>query len=421
MTFSRTKPHQVQWPIVARTIESVDLNFDALFDNWRRLSDGLGTVLTPVAGGIAYSTTSALALSAAGSARQVLQSGGTGVPTWTSDLYTSTTIGTAYIYRAGGTDVAVADGGTNLSSYAVGDILHATGTTTIGKLADVAIGQVLVSGGIGVVPAYTASPSLTMITIAGTPTNPTDVATKAYVDLAVAAINLDEFFTSTADALGGLYYAMTDTPAASGTVTSAAITSSTTTNIFNFITPVGHPHLDRLIAGVYDIHSHLLYAKGAGLERTTTVYCELYKTDAAGGTQVLLGTSATTPVLTTSDTFYDLYLTLAAEATLAVTDRVLLKFYAITTGGTADTTVTMTVGGAVDPHLSISINAAELDAIFVPYTGATDDTNLGTKKLTAAGLTVASGGTLTIGTTILTEAMIAQLVATAGGVILIEG
>jgi hypothetical protein len=38
------------------------------------------------------------------------------------------------VYMAGGTDVAVADGGTNLSSYAAGDVIYASGTTTLAKL-----------------------------------------------------------------------------------------------------------------------------------------------------------------------------------------------------------------------------------------------------------------------------------------------
>lgn len=50
------------------------------------------------------------------------------------DLNTSTTIGTAAIYRVGGTDVAVADGGTAISSYTAGDLLYATGATTLAKL-----------------------------------------------------------------------------------------------------------------------------------------------------------------------------------------------------------------------------------------------------------------------------------------------
>ena len=44
-----------------------------------------------------------------------------------------------------------------------GDLLTATGANAIGSTADVAVGQVLASGGVGAVPAYTASPSLTSI------------------------------------------------------------------------------------------------------------------------------------------------------------------------------------------------------------------------------------------------------------------
>lgn len=48
----------------------------------------------------------------------------------------------------------VANGGTNLASYAVGDLLFASAATTIAKLADVATGNVLISGGVGVAPSY---------------------------------------------------------------------------------------------------------------------------------------------------------------------------------------------------------------------------------------------------------------------------
>lgn len=50
--------------------------------------------------------------------------------------------------------VAVARGGTNISSYAVGDLIYASAATTLSKLADVATGNVLLSGGVGVAPYY---------------------------------------------------------------------------------------------------------------------------------------------------------------------------------------------------------------------------------------------------------------------------
>lgn len=53
----------------------------------------------------------------------------------------------------GGTLIA-ANGGTGQSSYAVGDILYASTTTALSKLAGVATGNALISGGVGVAPAW---------------------------------------------------------------------------------------------------------------------------------------------------------------------------------------------------------------------------------------------------------------------------
>ncbi|MFM5883685.1 hypothetical protein, partial [Methanobrevibacter gottschalkii] len=47
-----------------------------------------------------------------------------------------------------------ANGGTGNASYTIGDILYASGTTTLSKLADVATGNALISGGVGVAPSW---------------------------------------------------------------------------------------------------------------------------------------------------------------------------------------------------------------------------------------------------------------------------
>lgn len=45
-------------------------------------------------------------------------------------------------------------GGTGQSSYAIGDLLYASTTTALSKLADVATGNALISGGVGVAPSW---------------------------------------------------------------------------------------------------------------------------------------------------------------------------------------------------------------------------------------------------------------------------
>jgi hypothetical protein len=50
--------------------------------------------------------------------------------------------------------VAAVNGGTGQSSYVVGDLLYASTTTALSKLADVATGNALISGGVGVAPSW---------------------------------------------------------------------------------------------------------------------------------------------------------------------------------------------------------------------------------------------------------------------------
>lgn len=69
--------------------------------------------------------------------------------------YTGVTgVGTLTAGTWNGSTIAAAYGGTGLSSYAVGDLIYANTTTSLAKLADVASGNVLLSGGVGTAPAW---------------------------------------------------------------------------------------------------------------------------------------------------------------------------------------------------------------------------------------------------------------------------
>lgn len=46
------------------------------------------------------------------------------------------------------------EGGTGQTSYTIGDIIYASGATTLSRLADAAVGNALISGGVGVAPAW---------------------------------------------------------------------------------------------------------------------------------------------------------------------------------------------------------------------------------------------------------------------------
>ena len=60
---------------------------------------------------------------------------------------------TAGVVTLAGTLIAV-NGGTGYAAYAVGDLLYADTTATLAKLPDVATGNALISGGVGVAPAW---------------------------------------------------------------------------------------------------------------------------------------------------------------------------------------------------------------------------------------------------------------------------
>jgi hypothetical protein len=69
------------------------------------------------------------------------------------------TAGLPWVSAGAGADAlygiaAVIGGGTGINVYAIGDIICATGTTTLSRIADIATGNVLLAGGVGACPAY---------------------------------------------------------------------------------------------------------------------------------------------------------------------------------------------------------------------------------------------------------------------------
>jgi len=103
------------------------------------LADG-GLVIGNAAG--------AVEVVAAGTTTQILVGGGAlTAPVWGTDIPTAVTIGGKYIYRADGTDVPVADGGTGKSSFTQYAIPYASAATTIGEIAIGAAGKVLAVNG----------------------------------------------------------------------------------------------------------------------------------------------------------------------------------------------------------------------------------------------------------------------------------
>ena len=100
----------------------------------------------------------ALTLGAVGT---MVRSNGSDV-TWSTDASLLTALNASAL--ASGI-VAVPRGGTGLATYTIGDLLAASGATTLSRIAAPAVGQMLASAGVGVLPAWSASPTLANLTV----------------------------------------------------------------------------------------------------------------------------------------------------------------------------------------------------------------------------------------------------------------
>lgn len=153
------------------------LQYDSVQQRWENapastLSVGTATNLAGgAAGSVPYqSASSTTAMLPIGASGRWLGSSGT-LPQWnapaaltkTDDTNVTLTLGgsasTALLNAASLTlgwtgTLAASRGGTGFGSYAVGDILYADTTTTLAKLPDVATGNALISGGVGVAPSW---------------------------------------------------------------------------------------------------------------------------------------------------------------------------------------------------------------------------------------------------------------------------
>lgn len=95
-------------------------------------------------------------------------------------------------------------GGTGISSYTIGDILYASAATTLSKLADVATGNALISGGVATAPRWGKIDLTTHVTgILPVANGGTGFSSYAIGDLLYASSSAG--FTKLADVAAGSY------------------------------------------------------------------------------------------------------------------------------------------------------------------------------------------------------------------------
>jgi hypothetical protein len=178
----------------------------------------------------------------------------------------------------GGTLIA-ANGGTGFASYAVGDLLYADTTTTLAKLADVATGNALISGGVGTAPSWGK------------------IGLTTHVDGVLPIANGGTNGTATPTA-GAVAY---------GSGTAYAFTAAGTTNQALLSAGAGTPTWNTLTSG-----TSILYGDGSGLFSNVTIGSGV---SFVGGTLSATGTggtvtsvTGTSPVLSSGGTTPDISL-----------------------------------------------------------------------------------------------------------------
>ena len=141
---------------------------------WRSLSYMIDNAIDSASaqGTILYRSASTWSALAPGLSGQLLQTGGASAnPSWKTvtgaGTVTSVDVsgGTTGLTTSGGPvtvsgtitldgTLAAKNGGTGFSTYTTGDILYASGTTTLSALSDVATGNALISGGVSTAPSW---------------------------------------------------------------------------------------------------------------------------------------------------------------------------------------------------------------------------------------------------------------------------
>jgi hypothetical protein len=173
---------------------------------------------------------------AAGTALQILVGGGAlTAPVWGTDLPAAVTIGSAYIYRAAGTDVPVTDGGTGASTLALNGVLYGNTTAAVGVTAIGAQYQVLTVGANPFVPAWSgyliSGTTGGKTTLAVTNLKTLTITSTDDYNLTVAATSSISGTNTGDNAANSLYDIGSDTQAYSARLTEIAALAVTDSNI----------------------------------------------------------------------------------------------------------------------------------------------------------------------------------------------
>ena len=341
-----------------------------------------------------------------GSANYVFTSGGaSAAPTWSQVSLSAGVTGT----------LPATNGGTGQASYAIGDLLYADTTTSLARLADIATGNVLLSGGVSTAPAWgkvsltTAISDILPLANGGTNAN----LTASNGGIAWSNATQLQILSGTATAQQMLQSGATGAPAWStatwpATTTADQLLYSSSTNV---------------VGGITTANSSVLVTNGSGAPSwSTTLPAHTVTTSLT--VPLIIGGSGTTGTI----------LTLQTTSGTGTTDAI--AFTGGTNGGTTFATLAAAglritsagssafavgrQGGSTEPAFSVDASTASQTAglkvtgaalngtVAVSVTDTSGNTNLtidalgtgtiGIGSVSTGVVTITSGGTAPQGT-----------------------
>jgi hypothetical protein len=255
---------------------------------------GLGTI--PTNGQLLIGNGTGYTLNTLGTGAGISVTNGLGTITVANTGVLSFAGGTTGLTPAAATTGAVtlagiliaANGGTGFGSYAIGDLLYANTTTTLAKLPDVATGNALISGGVGVAPAWGKIGLTTHVSgILPTANGGTNLSTYAAGDtLYASAVNTLAKFTKptavaiyTMDSSGvpawkipryGAFYDTTNQSAAALTPAAITFNSTQVSSGIAIGSPTSRITVDT--AGLYNIQFSIQFYNTVAADDNTVVW-----------------------------------------------------------------------------------------------------------------------------------------------------
>ncbi len=194
---------------------------------------------------------------------------------------------------------------------------------------------------------------------------------KEFVELAVAGLELDYFFTNaTSDIPGYFVLNETDRNLSRTIVESSSLSSGSNQLIFNFSTEDGLPFIF-LSEGIYDAHIHL--DKTGGQAQTIIPKWTLSKRNSSG--EFFLMESETSDIqITSTSRKFDLHSVFDGDIKIVNTDRLVFKLFVDITGG-GSSTVSLSMEGTTDSHFTFRTPSSVLEQIFLRRDGRNSPTD----------------------------------------------